>query len=352
MFSSVFKKIAIAGAAASLLILSACGSPAAESGPTTVTLLTHDSFVVSEALVAQLKKDTGITLKITTAGDAGAMVAGAVLASGSPSADALFGVDNTLVAKAVDAQVFSPYTSTNLATVIPALKADTSDGVVTPIDYGDVCVNIDNKWFAKHKLAVPTTIDQLATPAYKDLLVVEDPATSSPGLAFMLATKAKFGDKWTSYWKKLEANGVQISGSWTDAYESAFSASGGTRPLVVSYATSPPAEIVYAKDPKPASPSTSVLTDGCYRQVEFAGVLRGTQHEAAAQTVVDWLLSKGVQADVPLSMFVFPARENTPLPEVFTKFAATVPHPLQLSATDVNANLKSWLSEWDQVMGR
>ena len=352
MFSSVFKKIAVLGAASSLALLAACGSSQEQAGPVTVTLLTHDSFVVSEALVAQLKKDTGITLKITTAGDAGAMVAGAVLASGSPSADVMFGVDNTLLAKATDADVFTSYTSKNLDSVIPELKTDTGNGVVTPVDYGDVCVNIDDAWFAKHHVAIPTTIDQLATPAYKDLLVVEDPATSSPGLAFMLATKAKFGDKWTAYWKKLEANGVQISGSWTDAYESAFSASGGTRPLVVSYATSPPAEIVYAKDPKPTKPSTSVLTDGCYRQIEFAGVLRGTQHEAAAQQVVDWLISAPVQADVPLSMFVFPSRANTPLPTVFTKFAATVEHPEQLSATDVDANLKTWLNQWGQVMGR
>ncbi|CAB4615264.1 unannotated protein [freshwater metagenome] len=352
MFSSVFKKIAVLSAASSLALLAACGSSQEQAGPAAVTLLTHDSFVVSEALVAQLKKETGITLKITTAGDAGAMLAGAVLAAGSPSADVMFGVDNTLLAKATNADVFSAYTSKNLDLVSPALKTDTGNGVVTPIDYGDVCINIDDAWFRKRNVAVPTSIDQLTQPAYKDLLVVQDPATSSPGLAFMLATQAKFGDQWLSYWKQLEANGVQVSGSWTDAYESAFSASGGTRPLVVSYATSPPAEIVYAANPKPKKPSTSVLTDGCYRQIEFAGVLRGTQNEGAAQQVVDWLLSPAVQADLPLSMFVFPARANTPLPEVFTKFATKVPNPLQLPATVVDANLKTWLNQWDEVMNR
>ena len=349
---SVLSKICLTIAVSSSLLLAACGSSQQAAGPATVTLLTHDSFVVSQALIDQLKTETGITLKITAAGDAGAMVAGAVLASGAPSADAMFGIDNTLLTKAVDARVFSPYTSKNLDSVIPALQKDTGDGVVTPIDYGDVCINIDDAWFAKNKLAKPTSLDQLVDPAYKDLLVVEDPATSSPGLAFMLATIAKYGDQWTKYWDKLNQNGVKVSGSWTDAYESAFSSTGGTYPLVVSYATSPPAEIVYAENPKPTKPTTSVLTDGCYRQVEFAGVLRGTQNEQAAQQVVDWLLSEGVQADVPLSMFVFPARTNTPLPEVFTKFAAKVPRPAQLPASGVNANLKKWLSEWGQVMGR
>ena len=350
--SSLLSKITLTIAISSSLLLAACSSSQQQSGPSTVTLLTHDSFEVSETLIDQLKTETGITLKITTAGDAGAMVAGAILAAGSPSADAMFGIDNTLLTKAVDAQVFSSFTSKNLDSVIPELKKDTGNGVGTPIDYGDVCVNIDDAWFTKHKLAKPTALDQLTSPTYKDLLVVQDPATSSPGLAFMLATIAKYGDQWTKYWDKLNKNGVKVSGSWTDAYESEFSSNGGTYPLVVSYATSPPAEIVYAEIPKPTKPSTSVLTDGCYRQIEFAGVLRGSGNEQAAQRVIDWLLSESVQADVPLSMFVFPARANTPLPEVFTKFAAKVSQPLQLPASDVNANLKNWLSKWGQVMGR
>ena len=233
------------------ILLSACTSNADSATspgtePTTVRLLAHDSFVVSQPLIDQFKKDTGITIEVTTGGDAGTMVAGAVLAAGAPSADVMFGIDNTLLSKAVDAQVFSPYTATDADAVIPSLRNDTAGGLVTPIDYGDVCVNIDDVWFAKHHLPVPTNIDQLTSAKYKDQLVVEDPASSSPGLAFMLATIAKYGDSWPQYWEKLNANGVKVSGSWTDAYESVFSASKGDRPLVVSYATSPPAEMVYA----------------------------------------------------------------------------------------------------------
>ncbi|MDO8733134.1 MAG: thiamine ABC transporter substrate-binding protein [Actinomycetota bacterium] len=345
-------KLTIGLVVSSGILLSACSSNTESSGPTTVRLLAHDSFVVSQSLVDQFKKDTGITIEVTTGGDAGSMVAGAVLASGSPSADVMFGIDNTLLSKAVDADVFSSYTAADVNSIVPSLREDTAGGLVTPIDYGDVCINIDDVWFAKHHLAAPTNIDQLTSKQYKDLLVVEDPASSSPGLAFLLATIAKYGDGWTKYWEELNANGVKVSGSWTDAYESVFSASKGDRPMVVSYATSPPAEIVYSEAPKPSKPSTSVLTEGCYRQVEFAGVLRGTQNEAAAQKVVDWLLSAPVQADVPLSMFVFPARSGVPLPKVFTKFAAQVPKPMQLPASDVNSHLNEWLKTWGQVMGR
>lgn len=347
-------------AVAAGLVLASCSSsptptgptPSTAAAPTTVRLLTHESFVVSEQLLADFTAETGITIEIVTAGDAGSMVAGAVLAAGAPSADVMFGIDNTLSSRALDAGVFDSYSPADIATLIPELQGDTSGGRLTPIDYGDVCVNIDDAWFAKSGITPPASLDDLAKPEYRDLLVVEDPATSSPGLAFLLATIATYGDAWPDYWAKLQTNGVKIAGSWTDAYEGSFTPGGGDRPLVVSYATSPPAEIVYAADPKPEAPATSVMTSGCYRQVEYAGVLAGGANAPAAQAVVDWLLSEPVQADVPLSMFVFPAREGTPLPDVFTKFAANVSDPLQLDATDVSTHLADWLSTWGTVMGR
>ena len=349
---------------AGIIGLTACGSSAgpassppataASAGPSTVRLLAHESFVVSEQLVADLKAQTGITLEVITAGDAGSMVAGAILAAGAPTADVIFGIDNTLISRAVDAGVLEPYTASDAASLITELRGDTAGGLVTPIDYGDVCVNIDDTWFAKQSVTPPNTLADLATPEYRDLLVVQDPATSSPGLAFLLATIAEYGDAWPDYWSALQANGVKVAASWTDAYTGQFTAGGGggPRPLVVSYATSPPAEIVYAAEPKPSTPSTSVMTTGCYRQVEHAGVLKGAANRAGAEQVVDWLLSEPVQADVPLSMFVLPAREGTPLPEVFTKFAAKVAQPLQLDPALVAANLPTWLTTWGEVMGR
>jgi thiamine transport system substrate-binding protein len=332
---------------------SAATPAAGATAASTVRLLAHDSFVLSEDLIAELQAETGITLEIISGSDAGTMVAGAVLAAGSPTADVIFGVDNTLLSRAVDAGVFEPYTSPELAAVVPELREDTAGGVVTPIDYGDVCINIDDSSLEAAGVPAPETLDDLIDPRYRDMLVVQDPGTSSPGLAFLLATIARYGDGWTNYWAALRENGVSVAGSWTDAYYGEFSGGGeGTRPLVVSYATSPPAEIVYAEDPKPEVPSTSVMTDGCYRQVEYAGVLAGTDAPDGARAVIDWLLSSEVQTDVPLSMFVFPAREGVVLPDVFTRFAADVEEPLALPADEVAANLTGWLSEWGTVMGR
>lgn len=347
------------GAAALAVSLSACGSPTGQdststntgSTPVTVTVLTHDSFALTESLVADFEQASGITVEFIAAGDAGEVVNRAVLASGNPDGDVLFGVDTTLISRAIDADVFDSYVAD--APLDPDLIA-AGEGVVTPIDDGDVCINIDDAWFADRGLPAPATLEDLVDPTYADLLVVANPATSSPGLAFLLATVARFGDAWPEYWQALRDNGVQVVNGWSEAYLGEFTAGGGggDRPLVVSYATSPPAEIVYAADPKPESPSTSVMLDGCFRQVEFAGVLRGTDQPAAARAVVDWLVSPEVQADIPLSMFVFPARRDTPLPEVFERFALRPSQPLSLPADTIADNRASWVEQWTQIVLR
>jgi len=337
------------------LTLTACttadSSDSSSSGPVTVRVLTHDSFALTESLVTDFEAASGITVEFIAAGDAGEVVNRAVLASGNPDGDVLFGVDTTLLSRAIDADVFDPYVAD--APLDPDLIA-AGEGVVTPIDDGDVCINIDDAWFAERGLAAPTTLEDLVDPAYADLLVVANPATSSPGLAFLLATIARFGDGWSEYWQSLRDNGVQVVNGWSEAYLGEFTAGGGggDRPLVVSYATSPPAEIVYAVEPKPQRPSTSVMLDGCFRQVEFAGVLRGSPQPQAARAVVDWLVSPEVQADIPLSMFVFPARRDTPLPEVFERFALRPDTPLTLDAATIAENRSAWVEQWTQIVLR
>lgn len=356
------RAVTAAFAATTVLLLAACGAPASapttESGssstsePRTVRVVTHDSFALSEGLVAAFEESTGITVEFIPAGDAGEVVNRAVLSSGNPEADVLFGIDTTLLSRAIEAEVFEPYSSSTEA-LRPELR-DAGLGVVTPVDDGDVCVNIDDAWFADRGIPAPAGLEDLADPRYRGLLVVQNPATSSPGLAFLLATIARYGDAWPGYWERLRANDVAVVNGWSEAYLSEFTAGGGggDRPLVVSYSTSPPAEIVYAEEPKPDRPSTSVMLDGCYRQVEFAGVLRGTQDAASARAVVDWLVSPEVQADVPLSMFVFPARDGVPLPEVFERFVTRPAEPLELSAEEIAAQRDEWIEQWTQLVLR
>lgn len=336
--------------------ISACSSSPESTPPQgndsqmqTVQMITHESFVLSPSFVSDLLEQ-GIDLQITSTGDAGTLTASSILAAGAPTADILFGVDNTLAARATSEGVFESYTSPELANVLPEFAQDTQGGYLTPIDFGDVCINSDDTWFEQKNVVIPTTLEQL--PEVANLLVVEDPATSSPGLAFLLATVARFGADWPTYWEALRDGGVAVAGSWTDAYYSQFTLSGGDRPLVVSYATSPAAEIVFAEDASITEPTTSVLVDSCYRQVEYAGVLAGAENPAGARLVIDALLSRKVQEDIPLNMFVYPVRADATLPEAFTAFTPIIPTSISLPPEQVNEELSSLLDTWGTVMNR
>jgi thiamine transport system substrate-binding protein len=346
---------------ATLGVLAACGdtndsNDTSDTGDETVTLrlLTHDSFAVSDDLLASFTEDTGIEVELLQGGDAGTVVNQAILTKGNPQADVLFGVDSTFLTRALAEDLFVPYESDDLDEVDPAFLLD-PEHRVTPVDYGDVCLNYDKAWFADAGVPVPTALEDLTDPAYRDLLVVENPATSSPGLAFLLATIDAFGeDGWQQWWSELRANGVEVTGGWEDAYYGSFSggtSSEGTRPLVVSYASSPPAEVVFADPPITEAP-TGVVTAGCYRQIEAAGILAGTDHEEEAGQLIDFLLSEAFQAEVPLSMFVYPVRQGTPLPSEFVAHAVAPEEVSELAPADIDAHREEWIDTWTDLVIR
>ena len=333
--------------------LAAAGCGGSGEKPTDVVLVTHDSFAISPDVKQAFEDESGLKLRILKAGDAGEVVTRALLTAGNPEGDVLFGVDNNLLARALAGDVFEPYESPELAEVDPALVLD-PEHRVTPIDRGDVCLNVDKGWFASHGLAPPTNLAQLTLPRYRGQLVVENPATSTPGLAFMLATIAQFGDRWQGYWRKLRANDVLVVDGWEDAYFARFSGaagSHGTRPIVVSYASSPPAEVLGRK-PQPAAAPTAVVEDSCFRQVELAGVLRGAKNEDGARELVDFMLSKRFQEDIPLQMYVFPARRDAALPAVFARYAVVPARPLELPPEEIDANRERWVDEWTSIVIR
>ena len=328
-------------------------SAAPELEGTTVTLLTHDSFNASEEVLAAFEEQTGMTLEILRSGDAGSMVNQAILSAGNPQADVLFGIDNTFLSRALEADLFEAYESPAIADVDPTLVLDDQHRVA-PIDTGDVCLNYDREAFTDLEVDPPTELADLTDPAYAGMLVVENPATSSPGLAFLLATIATFGeDGWQTYWEDLRTNDVAVAAGWEDAYYGQFSggAGEGDRPLVVSYASSPPAEVYFA-DPQPDEPPTGVVAASCFRQIEFAGILAGTDNRAGAEALIDFLLSREFQEDIPLNMFVFPARADATLPDVFVEHAEPVEDPIQMDPAEIDANREDWIDTWTQVVIR
>ncbi|MBI4884816.1 MAG: thiamine ABC transporter substrate-binding protein [Actinobacteria bacterium] len=322
---------------ASTLVLAAAVSACGGDRSATVTMLVYDSFPTSGTplndALADFTEETGINVRILTAGDAGTMVTKASLTAGNPEGDVMWGVDNTLLSAATDAEVFA-------------------DEPVQ-VDYGDVCVNYDIAWFADHAISPPVTLDDLLLPRYRDLLVVENPASSSPGLAFMLATIANYGETgWQQYWAGLRENGVEVAESWDIAYYERFSGaagSAGNRPLVVSYGSSPPAEVVFADPPRDDAP-TGVSVETCFRQQEFAGILRGSDHPTEAARLVQFLVGERFQRELPLTLFVYPVNVNVELPAVFTDFAVVPSDPFTVDPETIAANREKWQDQWNTIV--
>jgi thiamine transport system substrate-binding protein len=336
--------LTVAGTAAGCSTVGDTGDGASGSATAgRVVLVTHDSFSVSKKLLAGFEADSGLDVILRTPGDAGSLVNQLVLSKEAPLGDAVYGIDNAFASRALDEGILEPYSSPLAERVVTGLDADTTDRL-TPVDYGDVCINADRQWFRQRDLAEPQTLADLVDPAYRGLLVVSNPATSSPGLAFVLATIDAYGDDWTDYWAQLRDNGVAIADSWSDAYYVAFSGGGGdgSRPLVLSYASSPPFTIEDGAD----RPSTRALLSTCFRQVEYAGVLAGAENPEGAQELVDFLLSRSFQKDIPRQMYVYPAVRGTPLPARWKRFAPLADDPYRVSSPEIDANREEWIQRW------
>ncbi|MDX2541970.1 thiamine ABC transporter substrate-binding protein [Streptomyces sp. WI04-05B] len=343
-----------------LVTLSACGSGDGGSGSAadskTVTLVSHDSWAVSKGVLAAFEKQSGYTVKVLKDGDAGQAVNKAILTKDNPQGDVFFGVDNTLLSRALDNGLFQSYEVKDADAILPAYRTDADKHRVTPIDTGDICVNYDKAWFSEHKLTPPQSFDDLVKPAYKDLLVTENASTSSPGLGFLLGSAARYGDDgWAGYWTKLKANGVKVVDGWEQAYNEEFSGSAGgkkakgDRPLVVSYASSPPAEVIFA-DPKPTTAPTGVATGTCFRQIEYAGLLSNAGNSAGGKALLDFLVGRTFQEDMPLNMFVYPVREGAKVPAEFTEFGPQAKDPETMDPAKIAEHRDQWVKSWTSLV--
>ena len=304
--------------------LVACAPATNESNE--VTVVVHDSAVISDALLNEFKEQTGQTVTIIRGGDAGAMTSKLVLTKDKPIADAVYGIDNTFAGVAIENNVI--------------------DGELTAINYGDVCMNYDRLWFSKREQAAPSNIAELVEPQFKGLTVVQNPNTSSSGLSFLAATVAVFGeDGYKQYWQQLKDNDVKVTSGWEDAYFTDFSGSSGKGdyPIVLSYSSSPAAEVR-----EDGRSQTEALLDSCYRQTEFAGVLSKAKNKAGAEKFVQFLLSNSFQSSLAESMYVYPVVEGIALPESWQQFAPVTEKPVG-GDLDLNANRELWLKEWSDI---
>lgn len=299
-------------------VLTGCASE-----PTNVRIATHDSFAISDELIESFESDTGLELEIIRLGDTGTLTNQLVLSKDEPIADAFFGIDNTFRGVAEDNNIV--------------------DGDFTAIDYSDVCFNYDRYYFEDAGITPPTSWKQLTDESYKGLTVITNPNSSSPGLAFLASTVAALGDEYTSYWQDLKANDVLVTSGWEDAYFTEFSGSSGEGdyPIVLSYASSPSAEV---RDN--GESQTAALLDDCFRQTEFAGVLAGSANPSGAEQLIQFMLGEQFQSSIPELMFVYPATD-VELPESWSEFAT--PAETTVDLPDLNQRRSEILETWDSI---
>jgi len=334
----------------------AAPSESTSESPRELRVMAYSSFDISEAVIEAFEADNDAKVLFLDAGDTGQMVSQAILSKENPQADVLYGLDNTFLSRALEGDIFEVYVAENLASVPDAYQLD-PEHRVTPVDYGDVCLNYSRAYFADSGLAVPETLEDLTDPEYQGLLVVENPASSSPGLAFLLATIGTFGeDGYLDYWRALRANDVLVVDSWDTAYYCEFTA--GNRPIVVSYATSPAAEVYYSETPPVPGlayepPTGAVVAPGtCFRQIEFVGILKNGRNRDLAEAFVEYVLGEPFQSDIPLHMWVFPANEDAALPDIFAQYAVTADAPAVVAADAIEQNREAWIEAWTDVVLR
>lgn len=317
--------------------------------PQVLNVMVHDSFAISENLIADFEAKNNAKINFVLSGDVGAALNRAILTKDSPQADVFYGVDNTFLSRALSEGIFELYQSPLISDLNPSLLID-PDHYALPVDYGDVCINYDKSYFKQHDLSVPNSLNELLNPEYKGLLVVENPATSSPGLAFLMATIAEFGqDGYLSFWQGLRDNDLVVVNDWESAYYTNFSGSSGQgeQPMVVSYGSSPPAEVIFAETELVDAPTASITADNmCFRQIEFVGILKGTQQRELAEKFIDFMLDIPFQDDLPMQMFVFPANQKATLPEEFEMYAQIPDQPAILTPDLIAQNREKWIQDW------
>ncbi|MGV8026830.1 MAG: thiamine ABC transporter substrate binding subunit [Anaerolineaceae bacterium] len=337
-----------------LLLLSACQKETAVTEePRTLTVLTHDSFAVSENVIAQFEEENNVKINFVLSGDTGSALNKVILTKDAPLGDVFYGVDNTFLSRALEEDIFESYASPLLSNIPEQFKLDDQNRAL-PVDYGDVCINYDKAYFAANTLAIPQSLDDLLKPEYEGLLVMENPAISSPGLAFLLATIKQYGeDGYLAYWQQLKQNGLVVVNDWSTAYYTNFSASSGKgpQPMVVSYATSPAAEVIYATEPLDEAPTASIIGENtCFRQIEFVGIIKNTPNRDLAEKFVDYMLSVPFQEDIPMNMFVLPVNSDAQLPEEFVKYIQIPDAPAILPFKTITASRESWIEAWQEIV--
>ncbi|MDI3475378.1 MAG: thiamine transport system substrate-binding protein [Thermococcaceae archaeon] len=324
-----------------VLLLSSIGTVGQARAEETLTVYSYSSIEWwMKEIIPIFEERYNVKVNLVVIGDAGEVLNKLILEKDNPQADVVVGIDNSYLAKAIDAGILEPYRPAN-ADVIPQWIVKRFDPTfhLTPYDYGYIAINYRKDMVQNP----PKSLEDLTKPEWKGKLIIEDPRTSSPGMAFLLWTIAVYDEDWLEYWQKLKENDVQIVKGWSEAWK-AFMA--GEYPLVLSYSTSPAATVYYDNN---TNVGAVAFTEGNYLQIEGAGIVKGAKHPDLAKKFIEFLISEEAQDKLPLNQWMYPVNKNVKLPEVF-EYAVDVKEGVMLDPKEVGENYETWLKQWTELM--
>lgn len=234
------------------------------------------------------QKETGIKVNCVRL-SAGEIVARVETEKGNPQASVIYGgSSDNMIALEKDG-LLEKYKSPNLST-IPDKYQDKND-CWTPFYIGCIAIVCNTDYFAKHKLAYPTSWQDLLKPEYKGQISSAHPSTSGTAYTFLATLVQLMGeDKAFTYLKQFTANVRQYTkaGAAPDMQVGLGEAAVG-----ISFSHDALATAKQGYKLKLCFPS-----EGTGYEVGALAIIKGSssKERSNAQKFIDWSISKSGQS--------------------------------------------------------
>jgi len=319
-------------------------------GTEKLVVYTYSSFAswgAAPFIEEAFEKKHDVDVQFVATGDARMMLTKLLTEreAGRPGADVFVGVGSVDLSMARGEDLFVPLTGEdipNLASVREDLLIDPTNSLI-PYEHSYVTLVYDSQVLAVED--VPLTFEQLLDPKYKKMLILEDPRTSSVGLAFLLWTIHQYGDPgYLDYWRKLLPNVLTITQGWSAAYDLFLAREA---PIVVSFSTDTAYSVI---EEGSARYKVMLLNSQGYRSIYLMGIVKGTKQQGLCKELLDFVLSPEVQERISTTEWMFPANRKTLLPVLFYQNAVFPPDPVMVPSERIGENLDRWLLEWAGII--
>lgn len=302
-----------------------------------LVVYTYDSLLPLVKIALPIFEEKyGVTVEVRSYGDAGAVLSKVIAEGAKSDVDIVIGIDNILAKRALTEDIFLPYKSENADKISDESLVFDKSWRLTPYDFGSLAIVYDPEELGTLEM---DGLINLTDKKFKKNLIIQDPRTSSTGLAFLVWTYTAHKDDFDEFWRKLKPSILTVTMGWDDAFEK-FEA--GEAPMMVSYATDGAYSYEYYGETK----YKAIIPGNVgYGQIEGAGIVKWTDEETLAKKFIDFILSPEFQSNIPLNQWMFPVVE-VQLPKSF-EYAI---EPGSLLTIDPDLDVDHLIERWVNLL--